>query len=341
MYDPSDRWTDARSALAAYVGAAARLVDGEAVEVLIRLAADEQPAPVVALVDDEAAALAALAAGADDALTRAEATADDASARIARAAIRRRVTQTRLARRAAEVGAANATLEAFGRSVSHDLRAPLRALHGFGEALLDDFGETLDPMALRYLERMAAATDRLDDHLSALLTLTEAVRRPFEREQVDLGALADDIVEALREDAAHEVSWSRDPDLVVSGDRRLLEQLLQALLENAWRFSSTRPVAHVELRRWGPAFVVRDDGVGFGQAYGENIFHAFSRFHGPDEFPGRGMGLTVARCVTDRHGGRIMARGVEGAGAAVAFTLDPADTLPALDALELLPAATP
>lgn len=337
IYDPRGRWPELATALTEHVGPGVRLVADYEAAVLLRLAADDEPRPVVALAEDEAGALAAIAAGADGSLTRADLAAGGLSARIARAAARRRAIALRLARQAAEVGAAAETLEAFGRSVSHDLRAPLRALHGFGQALVEDFGDGLDPLARRYLDRMSAAADRLDDRLTALLALTEAVRRPFEREWLDLGRMADDVMRSRLETSDRAVHWQRDAELMVSGDRRLLLQLVEALLDNALLFSSTRASAHIELRRHGGGFVVRDDGVGFGQGYADNIFHAFSRFHTPEEFPGRGMGLTVARCVVERHGGRIVARGVEDRGAAFGFTLDPAAALPAVDVDTLLP----
>lgn len=332
LFDPARRWSLAERGIDAVVadrlpappGIAARLVDGRAREALRALGDDGLAAPVIALVDDEAEAIEALAAGADAAVSRAELSPGGLAALIPRAAARRRATQRRLRRRAAELGAADETLACFGRSVSHDLRSPLRALDGFGQALMEDFGAALDPDARRYLERMQAATARLDARIDALLALSQMVRRRFEAERVDLGALADEAIERRRAaEPARVVEWTRDPELVVVGDRRLLAALVEALVDNAWRFTAPREVAHIRMVRAGQGFCVADDGVGFGPTYAEQIFHAFGRYHTDAEFPGDGMGLAVARCAVERHGGRIVARGEEGAGAAFAFTLDP------------------
>lgn len=324
LYDPEGRWPDV---VGRCVPADARVVDGRCVDRIAALAEDGAPAPVVALVDDDAAALAALTAGADEVLTRSE--LEHLPARIARAAARRRVAARRIARRAAEVRVIDGTLESFGRAVSHDLRAPLRAIDGFGQALVEDVGDVLDPDARLYLGRIRAATGRLDARMMALVRLTQMVRRPFEAEPVDLGALADEADEELREAAPErDVRWRRAPDLRVIGDRRLLRALVGELMANAWRFSAPRTTAHVALRRAGGGFVLRDDGVGFGPTYADSIFNAFVRYHTDAEFPGQGVGLAVVRCAVERHGGRIHAWGVEGQGAAFGFTLDPEAALP-------------
>lgn len=333
LFDPEGRWTTFAERA---VPTAARLVDGRFPDKIASLAGDRDPAPVIALVEDEAAALAALAAGADDALTRAE--SDRLAICVARAAARRRATALGFARRLAEARSIDGTLESFGRAVSHDLRAPLRAVDGFGQALVEDVGDSLDPDARLYLDRIRAATHRLDERMGALVRLTQMVRRPFEPEAVDLGELADEIDAALRaEDPARDVRWLRDADLRVSGDRRLLRALMAELIGNAWRFTGPRETARIELRRAGQGFVIRDDGVGFGQGYAETIFNAFVRYHTDAEFPGQGVGLAIARCAVERHGGRIASWGIEGQGAVFAFTLDPGAALPDNDPWESAP----
>lgn len=233
------------------------------------------------------------------------------------------------ARRCAETGAFLDTLATFGAAVSHDLREPLRTLDGFGQALLEDFGDTLDDDARLYLDRMNAATRRLRDRIADLLRLTEMVRRPFEAAEVDLGLLADDAVERQR-DAAPErvVEWTRDDAMTVTGDVRLLRALVDELVANAWRFTAPRPEAHVRFERRGDGFALSDDGVGFHPRYAERVFQAFARYHTVDEFPGAGMGLAVARCAVERHGGRIEARSAVDRGAEIAFTLAPGLSLP-------------
>lgn len=322
IHDPRDRWSGLRGGPLA--GADARLVDGAQADVLIRLAADDARAPVIALVDDEAGALAALEVGADGVLTREDLTAGRLVPTIARARTLRTRRRAERQRQAADAGATHETLASFGRAVSHDLRAPLRAIDGFGQALLEDYGDALDPLARRYVERIRAGASQLGDRLTALLRLSEMVRRPLETRAVDLGALADEIVDGLRQaDPGRAVQWSRDPELQVVGDGHLLRRLIGELLHNAWRFSAPHPSTRIELRRRGSTFVVRDDGVGFGPSFSEKIFQAFTRFHTEDEFPGAGVGLAVARCAVERHGGQIVALGQEHRGAAFAFTLAP------------------
>lgn len=240
-----------------------------------------------------------------------------------------------LARRVAEHGAIDDALAAFGAAVSHDLREPLRSLDGFGQALIEDYGETLAGEGRLYLDRIMAATERLRGRIDALLRLTEMIRRPFERERVDLGALADEMIERLRaSEPMREVRWQRAGDLVVSGDRRLLRVLVGELLDNAWRFTAPRSAAQIRFERRGDGFVLRDDGVGFHPRYAERIFAAFARYHTDDEFPGAGMGLALVRCAVERHGGQIVARSAVEAGTEVAFTLAPGGVLPPESAAE-------
>lgn len=234
-----------------------------------------------------------------------------------------------LARRVAEHGAIDDALAAFGAAVSHDLREPLRSLDGFGQALIEDYGETLPAEGRLYLDRIMAATGRLRGRIDALLRLTEMIRRPFERERVDLGALADEMIEGLRtSEPDRAVRWQRAGDLVVSGDRRLLRVLIGELIDNAWRFTAPRSAARIRFERRGEGFALRDDGVGFHPRYAERIFAAFARYHTDAEFPGAGMGLALVRCAVERHGGRIAVRSAVEAGAEVVFTLAPGDALP-------------
>lgn len=233
------------------------------------------------------------------------------------------------ARRCAETSACLSTLATFGSAVSHDLREPLRTLDGFGQALVEDFGDVLPDEARLYIDRMNAATLRLRHRIDALLRLTEMVRRPFEQTEVDLGALADEAVEAERQAApARRVEWRRDDALIVSGDIRLLRALIGELIANAWRFTAPQTEARVALERRDDGFVLRDDGVGFHPRYAERVFHAFARYHTAEEFPGAGMGLAVARCAVERHGGRISARSAVGEGTEIVFTLAPDLPLP-------------
>lgn len=233
------------------------------------------------------------------------------------------------ARRLDEHAAIDATLASFGAAVSHDLREPLRSLDGFGQALIEDYGDILPAEARLYLDRMIGATDRLRGRIDALMRLTDTIRRPFERATVDLGPIADELIDHLRTgEPERAVRWERGDDLQVSGDRRLLQALVGELLGNAWRFTAPRVAARIGLERRGEGFVVRDDGVGFHPRFAERVFGAFSRYHTEDEFPGAGMGLAIARCVVERHGGRIVARSAVDHGTEIVFTLAPGAALP-------------
>lgn len=233
------------------------------------------------------------------------------------------------ARRLDEHATIDATLASFGAAVSHDLREPLRSLDGFGQALIEDYGDVLPAEARLYLDRMIAATDRLRARIDALMRLTDTIRRPFERAAVDLGALADEQIDHLRtSEPERAVRWTRADDLQVSGDRRLLQALVGELIDNAWRFTAPRATARIALERRGEGFVVVDDGVGFHPRFAERVFGAFSRYHAEDEFPGAGMGLAIARCAVERHGGRIAARSALDRGTEVVFTLAPGAALP-------------
>ncbi|MCA9542187.1 MAG: PAS domain-containing sensor histidine kinase, partial [Myxococcales bacterium] len=212
----------------------------------------------------------------------------------------------------------------FGRAASHDLREPLRALDGFATALAEDFGDALDEDATFYLARIHAAGERLAERIEALLTLSQLIRRPFAPAPLDLAPLAQlACTECARACPERRIDWSIAPGLWTTGDPLLLNAALRALIDNAIKFSACRDPANVEVGQRDGAFFVRDDGVGFDPAFGDRIFQAFTRYHTPDEFPGLGMGLALASCAVERHGGRLWAETVEGEGATFWFTLTP------------------
>ena len=231
-----------------------------------------------------------------------------------------------LERRLAELSAVNQELEAFSYSVSHDLRAPLRAIDGFSQALIEDYGERLDESAQDYLRRVRAATKRMAELIDDLLDLSRVTRREMQRERIDLSALATAVMAQLRRsDSARQVDVSIAPGLVAQGDPHLLRLVLENLLGNAWKFTSTTPDAHIELGATAgdgrPVYFVRDNGVGFDMAYGDKLFGAFQRLHAASEFPGTGIGLATVQRIIHRHGGRVWGEGAVGGGAAFYFTL--------------------
>ncbi|HEY4015313.1 MAG TPA: ATP-binding protein [Polyangiaceae bacterium] len=220
----------------------------------------------------------------------------------------------------------NLELESFSYSVAHDLRAPLRSIDGFGLALIEDCSEELSDQGKQYLERIRVATQRMGQLIDGLLALARVSRAEIHFETVDLSALARASVEELRYGASErEVAVLIQANLVTRGDPRLLRIVLDNLLGNAFKFTSTRSAAHVELgtiQEDGElVYFVRDDGVGFDRQYADKLFGAFQRLHDAAQFPGTGIGLATVHRVVARHGGRIWAHGEPDRGATFYFTL--------------------
>jgi signal transduction histidine kinase len=236
--------------------------------------------------------------------------------------------ERRVRERTDALEAANAELEAFSYSVSHDLRAPLRALDGFSLALMEDYGGRLDGQAEDYLMRIRAASQRMAQLIDDLLMLSRVTRRDMTPREVDLSAAARAIGEELAgEDPDRRVTFAIAEHMTVTGDAQLLDVALRNLLGNAWKFTSRTPEAEItvgtELREGERAYFVRDNGAGFDARYGDKLFIPFQRLHGEDEFPGTGIGLATVQRIVRRHGGRVWAEGATGKGATVWFTLGP------------------
>jgi len=225
----------------------------------------------------------------------------------------------------AEVEHANQELEAFSYSVSHDLRAPLRAIDGFSKAFMQDFGGTLNDQGRGYLERVRSATQRMAQLIEDLLGLSRITRAPLRRQSVNVTALGRKILGELRErEPQRRVESIVAEDLVATADARLLAVVLENLLGNAWKFTAKQPVARVEVgrdERDGGAFFVRDNGAGFDLKSAAKLFTPFQRFHAETEFEGTGIGLATVQRIVARHGGRIWAEASSGHGAAFFFTL--------------------
>ena len=228
--------------------------------------------------------------------------------------------------RTAQLTAANEELQAFAYSISHDLRAPLRAVDGFSQLIADDYGALMEQDGRDDLQRIRAAAQKMGKLIDALLTLSRLSRADVEYEDVDLGRMAADIVADLRErDPGRRVEVSVGEGLVASADPDLMEAALSSLLDNAWKFTAGREVAHIEVGRvvvdGERAFYVRDDGAGFDPAYGHKLFRPFERLHANDVYPGTGIGLATVGRIVARMGGRCWAEGAVGEGAAFFFTL--------------------
>ncbi len=233
-----------------------------------------------------------------------------------------------VSQRRAELEAANQELESFSYSVSHDLRAPLRGISGFGRALEEDYGARLDPQGLDYLHKVQDSARRMGELIDALLGLSRMMRAEMRRRQVHLSSLARAIAEDLkRSEPIRQVEFVIEPDLTSEGDPVMLRAVLENLLGNAWKFTGKIPQARIEFGALPQAqscqvFFVRDNGAGFDMKYAAKLFGAFQRLHGTREFPGTGIGLATVQRLIQRHGGRVWAEGAVNQGATFYFTLE-------------------
>ncbi len=230
-------------------------------------------------------------------------------------------------RRAKEAAdAANRELEAFSYSVSHDLRAPLRAIDGFSQALLDDYQNLLDDRGGEYLRRVRGATQRMAQLIDDLLKLSRLTRGELNLGEVDLSTLARGVVAELQKSQpGRRVSFRIARVLSARCDPHLLKVVLENLLGNAWKFTGKKGEATIEFDATEiggtVAYFVRDDGAGFDMAYSDKLFATFQRLHLEKEFPGTGIGLSLVQRIIRRHGGRVWAEGAVGQGATFYFTL--------------------
>jgi PAS domain S-box-containing protein len=234
--------------------------------------------------------------------------------------------EQRVQERTVQLAATNRELEAFCYSVSHDLRAPLRAIDGFSQALLEDYGEQLDDEAQRYLMRVRAGSQRMGLLIDDLLNLAHLTRHEMHRTRVHLSRLATSIAAEWRAtQPQRQVIWDIMPDMYAEADANLLRVVLENLLGNAWKYTSKHTQAHISfgmtVHRDQPAYFVRDDGAGFNMAYADKLFGAFQRLHRPDEFAGTGIGLAIVERIIHRHGGQVWAEGAVEQGATFYFTL--------------------
>ncbi len=229
-------------------------------------------------------------------------------------------------RRTAELEATLADQQAMTRSISHDLRQPLRHIGGFTQMLRDDLADSLDADHRDQMTRVCRATARMDRMVDALLEISRVAGKPLEQDPIDVTRMATELGETLaRAEPDRSVELTVEPGLTAVGDSALVRTLLHQLMANAWKFTRGREPAGVHVGRRAGAFFVRDSGSGFDMKHATKMFETFERLHHPSEFEGEGVGLAIARRVVRRHGGRIWAESRPGEGATFFFTLSPGD----------------
>jgi|GEM_PF-1039077 len=235
--------------------------------------------------------------------------------------------EERVKARTAGLEAANRELDAFNHSVSHDLRAPLRSVHGFSHALLEDYPQQLDDTGRDYLQRVCAAALRMGDLIDAMYHLSKLSRSFLQIRPVDLSARALAIADELRQnDPGRAAEFVVAPGIAAEGDPGLLGVLLANLLGNAWKYTARAQPARIAFfTETGEAgetvYCIRDNGAGFDMLFADKLFKLFQRLHREEDFRGHGVGLTTVQRIVRRHGGRIWAEGRKGEGAVFSFTL--------------------
>jgi len=234
--------------------------------------------------------------------------------------------ERRVVERTAALIAANSELDSFAYAVSHDLRAPLRAMSGFSQALIEDYGSQLPGEARVYLDQIDLASRKMNELIDGLLTLSRSVRGELRHDNVDLSALSERLLaELLRNNPGREMDAEVEAGLRVYGDARMLEAVMRNLLGNAWKYTAyaAAPTIRVyaEERQGVRCFCVADNGAGFDMRHSDRLFQPFQRLHRQEEFPGIGIGLATVQRIVHRHNGVMDARGEPGKGAVFCFTL--------------------
>ena len=235
--------------------------------------------------------------------------------------------ERRVIERTAELIAANQELESFAFAVSHDLRAPLRAMSGYARALVEDHGAALNEEATLFLGRIVAASVTMGELIAGILTLSRSTRGDLQRHPIDITTLATRLLEELgRGTPERAVDWRVAPGLQITGDLRLVEVVLTNLLDNAWKYTAKTADATIrvfaEEADGQSRLCVADNGAGFDMAHAGQLFQPFKRLHRQDECPGVGIGLATVQRIVRRHGGEITAEGRPGGGATFRFTLE-------------------
>ncbi len=232
-----------------------------------------------------------------------------------------------LEQRNTELSAVNKELESFSYSVSHDLRAPLRSIDGFSQALLEDYPDKLDEQGKNYLHHVRTAAQRMGELIDDMLTLSRVTRSEMRHETVDLSTLARTVITELpKTQPDRQIDFVITEGLLVNGDAGLLRAVLENLLGNAWKFTGKQPKARIEFgvtqHEGKPAYYVRDNGAGFDMTYVNKLFAPFQRLHSAEDFPGTGIGLATVQRIILRHAGKVWAEGAVSKGATFYFTLN-------------------
>jgi signal transduction histidine kinase len=233
---------------------------------------------------------------------------------------------SQLVQRSAQLEASNKELEAFSYSVSHDLRAPLRGIDGFSQAVLEDYEEKLDESGRSYLQRVRAASQRMSQLIDAMLNLARLTRAEIHTKTFDMSVMVHEILEDLQKvEPEREVECVVANNLLATADPQLIRAVLENLLGNAWKFTRQQPNPRIEFGhgqyKGQAAYFVKDNGAGFDMTYVHKLFGTFQRLHAYTEFPGVGVGLATVHRIIQRHGGQIWAEGVVDEGAIFHFTL--------------------
>ena len=228
--------------------------------------------------------------------------------------------------RAAELEVANIELETFAYSVSHDLRAPLRSMEGFSQALLEDCQDILNDECKNYLRRIQGSAELMAQLIDDMLRLSRITRADMIMDNIDLSGMVQNIAAKLKKDEPkRNVKFTISPEITAYGDEKLLSIMMENLLENAWKFTGKIPEAQIEFgtteRDGHKTYFMRDNGVGFDMTYANKLFKPFQRLHSTSEFPGSGIGLASVQRIVQRHGGKVWAEGKVGEGATFYFTL--------------------
>jgi len=241
--------------------------------------------------------------------------------------------ERRVDERTAELTTANRELDSFAYAVSHDLRAPLRAMSGFSQALVEDYGSQLPGEAKVYLDQIDLASRKMSELIDGLLTLSRSTRGELRHDDVDLAALSERLLaELMQSSPERQVAIQVEAGLQAYGDARMLEAVMRNLLDNAWKYSAHAAApgirVYAEERDGIRRYCVADNGAGFDMAHANRLFQPFQRLHRQEEFPGIGIGLATVQRIVHRHNGNIEARGEPGKGAVFCFSLSnmPADS---------------
>lgn len=239
-----------------------------------------------------------------------------------------RISRNEMERRSRELEAINKELEQFSYTVAHDLKAPLRSIKGFAEAISEDYFDKFDEKGKDFLHRIVAASDRMTQLIEAMLTLSRQTHRQLMEKKVDLSSLAEVTSHDLRlRYPGRKVELLIQPGLSVNADPDMMAAVVENLLDNAWKFTSKHRQARIEFGAedakdgTGKVYFVRDDGAGFNMKYADKLFMPFKRCHTESEFPGLGVGLATVKRIIERHGGRIWAESAEEEGSTFYFTL--------------------